>query len=66
MTSKVDPFWQKVIWTVLSAGLALLGAKLAPSLDVSQLLFVAGGTGIGGALIRQPGTRKHAHVPDAA
>lgn len=53
-TSKVDPFVQKIIWTLVSAGLGIVGLKLAPGTSLETLLLVLAGGGVGGAWIPQP------------
>ncbi len=53
--SKIDPFWQKVIMTVMGAGLVLLGHKFP---DLAAELGALGGGAVGGAWLKRPGDTK--------
>jgi hypothetical protein len=52
--SKIDPFVQKIVWTLLSAGLAVAGAQFGVGTGTEQLLMLLAGAGVGGAWIPQP------------
>ena len=50
--SKIDPFWQKVIMTVVGVGMVLLGHRFP---DVAAELGALGGGAVGGAWMKRPG-----------
>lgn len=54
--SKIDPFIQKVLLTLLAVGVVAVGQKFFPA--ASEWFTGAGGTIFGGAWMRSPGDVK--------